>query len=49
MQKKHQKVQTLLDAIPHIKKFYGKTIVIKYGGSAQTSPELKEKFDVSFA
>jgi len=25
-------------------KFYGKTIVIKYGGSAQTSPELKEKF-----
>lgn len=44
MQKKHQKVQTLLDAIPHIKKFYGKTIVIKYGGSAQTSPELKEKF-----
>ena len=44
MQKKHQKVQVLLDAIPHIKKFYGKTIVIKYGGSAQTSPELKEKF-----
>jgi acetylglutamate kinase len=44
MQKKQQKVQVLLDAIPHIKKFYGKTIVIKYGGSAQTSPELKEKF-----
>lgn len=44
MQQKHQKVQTLLDAIPYIKKFYGKTIVIKYGGSAQTSPELKEKF-----
>ncbi len=44
MQKKQHKVQILLDAIPHIKKFYGKTIVIKYGGSAQTSPELKEKF-----
>lgn len=44
MQKKSHKVQTLLDAIPHIKKFFGKTIVIKYGGSAQTSPELKEKF-----
>ena len=41
MQKKHSTVETLLDAIPHIKKFYGKTIVIKYGGSAQTSPELK--------
>lgn len=44
MQKKHSTVQTLLDAIPYIKKFYGKTIVIKYGGSAQTSPDLKEKF-----
>ncbi|OUR74994.1 acetylglutamate kinase [Arcobacter sp. 31_11_sub10_T18] len=41
---KNQTVTTLLDALPHIKKFYGKTIVIKYGGSAQTSPELKEKF-----
>jgi acetylglutamate kinase len=41
---KEQKVQTLLDAIPYIKKFFGKTIVIKYGGSAQTSPDLKEKF-----
>ena len=44
MQKKHKTVETLLDAIPHIKKFRGKTIVIKYGGSAQTSPELQEKF-----
>jgi acetylglutamate kinase len=44
MQTKHQKVQTLLDAIPYIKKFFGKIIVIKYGGSAQTSPDLKEKF-----
>ena len=44
MQKKHQKVQTLLDAIPYIKKFYGKIVVNKYGGSAQTSPDLKEKF-----
>lgn len=44
MQKKHKAVETLLDAIPHIKKFYGKKIVIKYGGSAQTSPQLQEKF-----
>ena len=44
MQNKHQKVQTLLDAIPYIKKFFGKVIVIKYGGSAQTSSDLKEKF-----
>ena len=44
MQRKHQTVDTLLDSLPYIKKFFGKTIVIKYGGSAQTSPELKEKF-----
>lgn len=39
-----KKVQTLIDAIPYFKKFYGKTIVIKYGGSAQTSDDLKDKF-----
>lgn len=44
MHKKHHKVQTLLDAIPYIKKFHNKTIVIKYGGSAQNTPELKDKF-----
>ncbi len=43
---KHQieVVQTLLDALPFIKKFHNEKIVIKYGGSAQTSDELKEKF-----
>jgi len=37
-------VKTLLDALPFIKKFSNEKIVIKYGGSAQTSPELKEQF-----
>jgi len=37
-------IQTLLEALPYIKKFRDDTIVIKYGGSAQTSNELKEKF-----
>jgi acetylglutamate kinase len=41
---KSKKVKTLLDALPYIKQFAGKIIVIKYGGSAQTSPELQEKF-----
>lgn len=40
----HKKVKTLLDALPYIKQFSGKIVVIKYGGSAQTSPELQEKF-----
>ena len=43
---KHQieVVETLLDALPFIKKFHNEKIVIKYGGSAQTSDTLKEKF-----
>ncbi|SFV65391.1 Acetylglutamate kinase [hydrothermal vent metagenome] len=39
-----QVVKTLLDALPYIKRFSNEKIVIKYGGSAQTSPELKEQF-----
>lgn len=37
-------VKTLLEALPYIKRFSHEKIVIKYGGSAQTSPELKEQF-----
>lgn len=44
MQKKMQVVQTLLDTLPFIKKFAGQTIVIKFGGAAQKSPDLKDKF-----
>lgn len=44
MQKNIQTVKTLLDALPFIKEFNKKIVVIKYGGSAQTSPELKAKF-----
>lgn len=39
-----QVVKTLLDALPYIKRFSNEKIVIKYGGSAQTSAELKEQF-----
>jgi acetylglutamate kinase len=44
MKKKIQTVQTLLDALPFIKKFRNEIFVIKYGGSAQTEQRLKEKF-----
>ncbi|MCV6606830.1 MAG: acetylglutamate kinase, partial [Campylobacterales bacterium] len=44
MQKKTKTVETLLDAIPFIKQFFGETVVIKYGGSAQEDPKLKAKF-----
>jgi acetylglutamate kinase len=44
MKAKIQQAKTLLDALPYIKKFRKKTIVIKYGGSAQINPVLKDKF-----
>jgi acetylglutamate kinase len=37
-------VGTLLEALPYIRQFHGKTVVIKYGGAAMTDPELKEDF-----
>jgi len=40
---KHE-VGTLLEALPYIREFHGKTVVIKYGGAAMTEPELREDF-----
>ena len=37
-------ITTLLEALPYIREFHGKTVVIKYGGAAMTDPELKEEF-----
>ena len=39
-----QKAQTLAEALPYIKRFFDKTIVIKYGGNAMTDPQLKASF-----
>lgn len=39
-----KKAEILIDALPYIRNFYGKTFVIKYGGAAQTKEELKESF-----
>ena len=39
-----QRVEVLLEALPYIREFAGATIVIKYGGAAMTSPELKASF-----
>jgi acetylglutamate kinase len=46
MLKKIETVKTLLDSLPFIRKFYGKTIVIKYGGAAQIDEKLKESFAI---
>jgi acetylglutamate kinase len=37
-------VATLLEALPYIREFHGKTVVIKYGGAAMTDARLKEEF-----
>ena len=39
-----ERAEILLEALPYIKKFYNKTIVIKYGGHAMVDDELKDKF-----
>ncbi len=44
MQQKMKIVETLLEALPYIKRFSGDIIVVKYGGSAQESDEKKAKF-----
>ena len=44
------KAATLVEALPWLKSFSGKTVVVKYGGNAMTSPELQQAFaeDVVF-
>lgn len=37
-------VGTLLEALPYIREFHGKTVVVKYGGAAMTDAALKEDF-----
>ena len=38
-----QRAEVLTEALPYIRRYNGKTVVIKYGGNAMTSPQLKEQ------
>jgi acetylglutamate kinase len=38
------RVQTLLEALPYIREFHGRTVVIKYGGAAMTDEALRDGF-----
>src|ERR671921_53938 len=38
------RIGTLLEALPYIREFHGKTIVIKYGGAAMEDAALREDF-----
>mgnify|MGYP001616553003 CR=1 FL=1 len=44
MQKNIEKIRTLFESLPYIRKFYNKTIVIKYGGHAMVEEDLKRSF-----
>jgi acetylglutamate kinase len=44
MKKLVQKANILIESLPYIKKFYGKTFVIKYGGAAMVDEKLKDAF-----
>ena len=43
MKHAEKKAGTLIEALPYIQEFYGKTIVVKYGGNAMINEELKQK------
>jgi len=44
VQKNIEKIKTLFESLPYIRKFFNKTIVIKYGGNAMIEDELKKSF-----
>lgn len=44
MKEATEKARVLLEALPYIRRFQGRTFVIKYGGHAMVAPELKESF-----
>lgn len=44
MEKIIKKAEILIEALPYIRSFFGKTFVIKYGGAAQIKQELKDAF-----
>lgn len=44
MKKLIEKANILIESLPYIRNFYGKTFVIKYGGAAQVEDDLKDSF-----
>ncbi len=44
-----KQVETLLESLPYIRMFNGKTVVIKYGGAAMSSADLKDEFATDIA
>ncbi len=40
----HDRIRTLVEALPYIQRFAGKTLVIKYGGAAMDKADLSDRF-----
>lgn len=49
IKKSMERADILLEALPYIRRFYNKTIVIKYGGHAMVDEELKKMFAMDVA
>ncbi|MEG0831260.1 MAG: acetylglutamate kinase, partial [Acidaminococcaceae bacterium] len=43
MQIKDEQINTLVEALPYLRDFKGKTVVVKYGGNAMLNDEIKNK------
>ena len=41
---KSSREEVLVEALPYIRRFWGTTVVVKYGGNAMTDPELARQF-----
>jgi acetylglutamate kinase len=46
MKKFIDKAEVLIEALPYMRRFFGKTIVVKYGGSAMSDDALRASFAV---
>ncbi len=44
MKKRIEKAKVLIESLPYIREFYGKTVVVKYGGHAMADGQLKKSF-----
>ena len=40
----HERAGVLIEALPYIRRFFGATIVVKYGGNAMVDPDLADRF-----
>ncbi len=40
----HERAGVLIEALPYIRRFFGATVVVKYGGNAMVDPDLADRF-----